>query len=143
MDFFLNIYNSSEMASKFLLASLFGSMLFFSVIIAPSVFKVLDEKNARAFLRLVFPKLYLWGIFFSLFIIFFILQSSLINQIIAIIILVGFVFSRQVLTIKINDISDKMKTDKSLIKKFNYLHNTSVAIFLVQLVLLIFLFFSV
>mgnify|MGYP001201857083 CR=1 FL=1 len=39
-----------------------GSIIFFSAIVAPTVFKSLDEKNAGVFLRAFFPKYYNFGI---------------------------------------------------------------------------------
>ena len=39
-----------------------GSIIFFSAIIAPTVFKALDEKNEGIFLRAFFPKYYIFGI---------------------------------------------------------------------------------
>ena len=39
-----------------------GSIIFFSAIIAPTVFKVLDEKSAGLFLRAFFPKYYIFGL---------------------------------------------------------------------------------
>tara|TARA_B100000989_G_scaffold296115_1_gene278599 strand:- start:1003 stop:1431 length:429 start_codon:yes stop_codon:yes gene_type:complete len=142
MDFFFNS-TINLLITKFLLASLFGSMLFFTIIVAPTVFKVLDEKNARGFLRLVFPRLYLWGIILTTLISIFLAQNSLINLIISLTVIVGFIFSREVLTKKINDASDKIRIDKSFEKKFKFLHSLSVAIFSSQLLLLLILFFNI
>ena len=46
----------------FLISIWVGSIIFFSAIIAPTVFKALDEKNAGIFLRAFFPKYYIFGI---------------------------------------------------------------------------------
>ena len=43
----------------FLISIWVGSIIFFSAIIAPTVFKALDEKNAGIFLRAFFPKYYI------------------------------------------------------------------------------------
>ena len=43
---------------KFLIPFILGGLVFFSALVAPSVFKNLDEKNARLFLRGIFPKIY-------------------------------------------------------------------------------------
>ena len=43
-----------------------GSIIFFSAIIAPTVFKVLDEKSAGLFLRAFFPKYYIFGLIMGL-----------------------------------------------------------------------------
>ena len=47
-----------EFAAAIALASL-GAMLFFSAAVAPTVFKVLPEDHAGAFLRAVFPRYFL------------------------------------------------------------------------------------
>ena len=54
--------------TKFLIPFLLGGLIFFSALVAPNVFSSLDEKNARVFLRGIFPKLYLYSGIFSLFI---------------------------------------------------------------------------
>ena len=46
----------------FLISIWVGSIIFFSAIIAPTVFKALNEKNAGIFLRAFFPKYYIFGI---------------------------------------------------------------------------------
>jgi len=46
----------------FLISIWVGSIIFFSAIIAPTVFTALDEKNAGIFLRAFFPKYYIFGI---------------------------------------------------------------------------------
>jgi hypothetical protein len=50
----------------FLISVWVGSIIFFSAIIAPTVFKALDEKNAGIFLRAFFPKYYIFGIILGL-----------------------------------------------------------------------------
>ena len=39
-----------------------GTIIFFSAVVAPTVFKSLDEKEAGVFLRAFFPKYYIFGI---------------------------------------------------------------------------------
>ena len=39
-----------------------GTIIFFSAVVAPTVFKSLDEKDAGVFLRAFFPKYYIFGI---------------------------------------------------------------------------------
>ena len=50
-----------ELIVKFLIPFLIGSSIFFAAVVAPNSFKNLDEKNARKFIRSIFPKLYLWS----------------------------------------------------------------------------------
>ena len=120
--------------SKFILSTLFGSMIFFSAIVAPNVFKTLDSINSRKFIRSLFPKLYLWGIILSSLNCLLILDHSNLVLIVSFSVLVGFVISRQTLMPMINNASDT-KNDK----KFRLLHSLSVLIFLLQLFAIIFL----
>ena len=39
-----------------------GFMLFFPIVVAPTVFTILNEKQSSLFLRSFFPKYYLFGI---------------------------------------------------------------------------------
>ena len=50
-----------------LIAISLGAMLFFSFVIAPVIFKVLDAKNAGKFVRKIFPHYYLINLIFSSF----------------------------------------------------------------------------
>jgi len=45
--------------------ALLGSMLFFAVIVAPTVFHALDAGAAGVFLRRLFPRYYAWGLALS------------------------------------------------------------------------------
>jgi uncharacterized membrane protein len=42
-----------------------GSILFFSFVVAPIVFKVLDAEAGGKFVRALFPRYYLWGVISS------------------------------------------------------------------------------
>ena len=123
--------------TKFLIPLLLGGLIFFSGLVAPSVFTSLDEKNARIFLRGIFPKLYLFAGIFSLFIslVLFFINNFL--SFIFFIITIGYFYSRQFLMIKINEASDQKNQ-----KEFKKLHRFSVLIFIVQ-ILLMFLIFIV
>ena len=123
--------------TKFLIPLLLGGLIFFSALVAPSVFTSLDEKNARVFLRSIFPKLYLFAGIFSLFIslILFFINNFL--SFIFFIITIGYFYSRQFLMIKINEASDQKNQ-----KEFKKLHRFSVLIFVIQ-ILLMFLTFII
>ena len=123
--------------TKFLIPLLLGGLIFFSALVAPSVFTSLDEKNARVFLRSIFPKLYLFAGIFSLFIslILFFINNFL--SFIYFIITIGYFYSRQFLMIKINEASDQKNQ-----KEFKKLHRFSVLIFVIQ-ILLMFLTFII
>ena len=120
---------------KFLIPFLLGGLIFFSALVAPSVFSSLDEKNARVFLRSIFPKLYLFAGIFSLFIslILFFINNFL--SFIYFIITIGYFYSRQFLMIKINEASDQKNQ-----KEFKKLHRFSVLIFIVQILLMLLIY---
>jgi hypothetical protein len=121
--------------TKFLIPLLLGGLIFFSALVAPSVFTSLDEKNARVFLRSIFPKLYLFAGIFSLFIsiILFFINNFL--SFIYFIITIGYFYSRQFLMIKINEASDQKNQ-----KEFKKLHRFSVLIFIVQILLMLLIY---
>ena len=121
--------------TKFLIPLLLGGLIFFSALVAPSVFTSLDEKNARVFLRGIFPKLYLFAGIFSLLIslILFFINNFL--SFIYFIITIGYFYSRQFLMLKINEASDQKNQ-----KEFKKLHRFSVLIFIVQILLMILIF---
>ena len=121
--------------TKFLIPFLLGGLVFFSALVAPNVFSSLDEKNARVFLRGIFPKLYLYAGILSLIVslILFFINNFL--SFIFIIITIGYFYSRQFLMFKINDASDQKNQ-----KEFKKLHRFSVLIFIVQILLMILIF---
>ena len=121
--------------TKFLIPFLLGGLIFFSALVAPNVFTSLDEKNARVFLRGIFPKLYLYAGILSLFIslILFFINNFL--SFIYFIITIGYFYSRQFLMIKINEASDQKNQ-----KEFKKLHRFSVLIFIVQILLMLLIY---
>tara|TARA_B100000989_G_scaffold298537_1_gene288331 strand:- start:2224 stop:2640 length:417 start_codon:yes stop_codon:yes gene_type:complete len=127
---FFQILNSN-LISIFLTSFLLGSLIFFASIIAPTVFRTLPEKNARFFIRNIFPKLYLWGIVVSFINSFSLIVLSKIAFYLSVTILLGFLFSRQILMPKINKLSDTKN-----LKKFQQYHTLSVIIFITQLILM-------
>ena len=116
-------------------ASILSFMIFFPLVVATAVFKVLDEKQSSKFLRIFFPKYYLYGFVLS------IIGLSLstyyedkLSMLIFSLITVGFVFSRQVLMPMINKSKDLEEESK-----FNKLHKFSVLINFLQIIGCIFL----
>ena len=123
-------------SSAFLIPFLIGSLVFFSAVVAPNTFKSLDEKNARLFIRNLFPKLYSYAAALSLIISITLLSNHLFYSFIFFIITLGYLYSKFFLMIKINNAADKKDT-----KKFNILHRFSVIIFVLQLILMIAVYF--
>ena len=120
---------------KFLIPFLLGSLIFFSALVAPNVFKSLDEKNARLFIRSIFPKLYLYSGVLSLSISLTLLFINSFLSFIFFMITLGYFYSRQFLMVKINNASDQKNE-----KEFKKLHRFSVLIFITQILLMILIF---
>ena len=116
-------------------AATLSFMIFFPLVVATSVFKVLDEKQSSKFLRIFFPKYYLYGFVLSLAgVILSIYFENKLSILAYLFIMVGFIFSRQILTPMVNkakDLNDE--------KKFNKLHKLSVFINFLQIIGCIFL----
>ena len=53
------------LALTFVYSLIVGFMIFFMSVVTPSVFKTLDEKNSRNFLRFIFPRMFLYGFILS------------------------------------------------------------------------------
>ena len=116
-------------------AAILSFMIFFPVVVATSVFKVLDEKQSSKFLRIFFPKYYLFGLVLSLIgLIIAIFDKNNISLIVFLLIIIGFLFSRQFLMPLINKAKDNNNE-----KKFNILHRVSVLINFIQISLCVYL----
>jgi len=122
--------------SIFLIPFLIGSLVFFSSIVAPNTFINLDEKSARKFIRTLFPKIYTYAAILSLLISIFLLKVEVFYSFIFFVISLGYIYSKFFLMKKINDASD-MKDDN----KFKILHRFSVIIFILQLILMGFIYY--
>ena len=117
-------------------AAIIGFMVFFSSVVAQSVFKTLSQKAAGAFLRVLFPRMFIFGLILSL------MASSVAAYdgvaemaLLSIFISTGFVLNAFVVTPIINKQRDAMlEGDENAGKKFKQFHFVSVAIFLVQLI---------
>ena len=105
-------------------------MIFFPAVVATSVFKVLDEKASSKFLRIFFPKYYLFGFILScLGLLTSILKQDKISLFFFIFISLSFIFSKQLLMPMINKAKDESKEIK-----FNKLHKLSVFINFLQII---------
>ena len=113
-----------------------GSMLFFSFVIAPVIFKTLDANHAGKFVRKIFPYYYLINLVILSITVFLLLYISSINLdfYITLIIVILFVFSLLILMHLINKLKDNRKE-----KKFKYSHTLSVIINFIQIIGLIYL----
>ena len=108
-----------------------GFMLMFSVVVAPAVFKVLSQKAAASYLRVLFPRLFIFGfVTSSIATIFSLLDSGLLVAVVSATIALGFLFNALVLTPKINQFRDRASAGEVAAEKaFARLHLLSVTIF--------------
>ena len=119
-----------------ILAISLGMMIFFSFVLAPIIFKILDAENAGKFVRKIFPYYYFVNlIFLSIAVILFIIISSLgLSFYITLSLAISFVFAQFILMPIINKFKDNNEE-----KKFKYAHGTSVLINFIQMIGLIYL----
>lgn len=123
------------MLSVYLIAGVVGVMIFFSVAVAPTIFKTLPNEWAGVYVRAFFPKYYtVLGI--TCFV------AALLTNLPAIkhtsfTCAALFALSLFVLTPRVNAAKDNNQT-----KQFNLYHGLSVGVNLFQLVLLIFVLYK-
>jgi len=121
--------------------ALIGFMLFFVIVVSPVIFKTLSQEDAARFLRAIFPRLFLVGLFTSLVIV----GLSLVGEkqdltLISTVIAAGFAVNCFVLTPNINKMRDAVLAgDAQKERNFKILHLLSVAIFVVQIFAAIFI----
>ena len=116
-------------------ATLFGSMAFFSCVIAPLIFIELDAATAGRFIRRLFPWYYVVVAALSLIATLSFAAKIPIDAVIMGLVFVGAYFSRQVLMPRINRWRDAMvQGDVSAEVSFNRLHRFSVLINAVQII---------
>ena len=119
--------------SMYLVSGIVGVMIFFSVTVAPTIFKVLPQEWASAYVRQFFPKYYFVLGFNCLFVSFF--AESFQLEIISFVCAIFFAISLWILTPAVN----KAK-DENNMKKFNFFHGLSVGVNMVILIMLIYCF---
>ena len=113
-----------------------GMMIFFSFVLAPMIFKILDAENAGKFVRKIFPYYYFVNLIFLTIatIIFFFTSSLGIDFYITLALVLSFIFAQFLLMPLINKLKDNNQE-----KKFKYAHGLSVLINFVQMIGLIYL----
>ena len=117
-------------------AAIIGFMVFFSAVVAQSVFKPLSQRAAGAFLRVLFPRMFIFGLILSLMASAAAAYDGVAQMaLLSIFVSTGFVVNAFVVTPAINKQRDAMlEGDETAAKKFKQFHFVSVAIFLVQLI---------
>ena len=129
--------------ANYLTVALFSIMVFYSFGIAINVHRTLDKENAGKLLRRLFPIYFLWGLFISILAeSIFLLNAKQEQAFIMALIAIGYLYSRQILVPKINKSRDLANEgDEKSKKDFNSLHFQSVAINLIQMLLLTIILF--
>ena len=119
-----------------IIAIVLGMMIFFSFVLAPMIFKILDPDNAGKFVRKIFPYYYFVNLIFLSFaaILIFFISSLGIKFYITTLLALSFIFAQFILMPLINNLKDNNQE-----KKFKYAHGLSVVINFVQIIGLIYL----
>ena len=120
--------------SSYLTSIILGIMLFFSFIVAPITFTVLNEESSRKFIRKIFPYYYIVNLVISfLVLIFFVIQKNFsLNFYLILTVAILFALSNYVLMPLINKYKDENQD-----KKFKYSHFISVLINFIQMLFLV------
>ncbi len=120
--------------SAYMVSMVLGIMLFFSFVVAPVTFTVLDEESSRKFIRKIFPYYYTLNLIVSfLILIFFVIQKTFsLNFYLILTVAILFALSNYVLMPLINKYKDENQD-----KKFKYSHFISVMINFIQMIFLV------
>jgi hypothetical protein len=120
------------MITNYLLSAMVGIMLFFTIVVAPTVFKVLPVEWSSVYVRNFFPKYYAsLGLITAVCI--FTAPDGVSKVLLAICTLL-FAYTLSYLTGKINEAKDLGQS-----RRFHLLHGASVVINLFQLITFIYL----
>ena len=124
---------------NFFITILLGAMIFFMVVVSPSVFATLSSNASSKFLRTIFPRMFLFGFIIAvLSLIFSFISGNILNCILLIIVAVSFIINRNYLTPKINDFRDKeLEGDQKASSSFKYMHLLSVLLFILNFIILL------
>lgn len=131
----------SETAAALLTATAWGSMLFFLIAVAPSVFRFLEPQTAGKFIRRLFPVYYL-----TLLIVTALAAAALAAALPArtaeftlmLLVAAGFALARQWLMPTINRLSDRVHNGDPAAKAgFRRWHGASVIVNLIQMALVL------
>ncbi len=120
------------MITNYLISAMVGIMLFFTIVVAPTVFKVLPTEWSGKYVRNFFPKYYACLGLITTACIFTVADGD--SKILLAVCALLFAFTLFYLTGKINEAKDQGKS-----RHFHLLHGASVAINLFQLIAFIYL----
>ena len=117
--------------SLFIHAANIGFMLMFAVVVAPAVFKASSQKAAASYLRVLFPRLFMFGfVTSSIAAIVSMFDNEHLITVVSATTAFGFLFNALILTPKINKFRDRANSGNADAEKvFARLHLLSVGIF--------------
>ena len=120
--------------SSYLTSIILGTMLFFSFVVAPVTFTVLNEESSKKFIRKIFPYYYNVNLAVSFLILIFyiILKTFSLDFYLILTVAILFALSNYFLMPLINKYRDENQN-----KKFKYSHFISVVINFIQMILLV------
>ncbi len=115
-------------------AAMFGGMVFFAAVLAPTIFRTLDEENAASLIRAIFPVYYLTMAVAGLAAALLAVSSHPEDAGVLAMVALMFIFMRKFALPRINFLRDAMKQGvPGAEKHFNGLHRTSVMVNLLQM----------
>ena len=125
---------------SYLNSILLGAMVFFVIVVSPTVFTSLSSDQASKFLRIIFPRLFLFGLILSLVTALgYYISSLYIEMILALVSSILFFLNRNLLTPLINYHRDKeIEGDIKSKNYFKLLHLLSVLFFVINSIILVF-----
>ena len=125
---------------SYLNSILLGAMVFFVIVVSPTVFTSLSSDQASKFLRIIFPRLFLFGLILSLVTALgYYISNLYIEMILALVSSILFFLNRNLLTPLINYHRDKeIEGDIKSKKYFKLLHLLSVLFFVINSIILVF-----
>ena len=124
---------------NFFVTILIGSMIFFMAVVSPSVFATLSTNASSKFLRIIFPRMFLFGFIITfLSLILSYISGNILNSILLVIVALSFIINRNYLTPKINNFRDKeLEGDQKASSNFKYMHLLSVLLFILNFIILV------
>ena len=125
---------------SYLNSILLGAMVFFVIVVSPTVFTSLSSDQASKFLRIIFPRLFLFGLILSLVTALgYYISNLYIEMFLALVSSILFFLNRNLLTPMINYHRDKdIEGDIKSQKYFKLLHLLSVLFFVMNSIILVF-----
>lgn len=124
-------------------SALFGILLFFSAIISPTIFRVLNQTNSALIIRAIFPKVFALGlVLFAASAIGTYIYGDLLSAGLSFVGCFLFALNLFYLMPRINETRDNLELEESVKnKRFKILHSTSILNYLICMLISFLLIF--